>query len=490
MTLVKKRRFGPHTFSQQTRIHNTTPMETTTYSGADIQVLEGLEPVRKRPGMYIGGTGKPGLHHLLWEIVDNSVDEATNGYASSIEVTLHKDGRSMSVSDNGRGIPVDKHPVKKIPTLELILTTLHAGGKFDGASYVTSGGLHGVGSSVVNALSESLIATVKRDGKTYEQRFERGRTATKLKTISSNSRGTGTTIFFRPDADIFETVDFDAELIAQTLEIKTYLNRSLKIVFKDEKAGTRQEFVHEGGINEFLEALIKADNARAVQPETFSIAQPELVDGARIEVAMKWTEAPRETMKSFVNGIPTRDGGTHEQGMKDAVRSAVRAYMDTHELLPKKLDVTSDDIREGLFIILNLFMVDPQFQGQTKDRLNNPEARALVASAVRIELEQYLNAHPTTGEAIATRVIQSARARQASRAAARQVRRKSAVSHRLNLPGKLSDCASTDPSLSELFIVEGDTLADRPSRGATVSTRRSSRCEVKCSTQSRRRRAR
>ncbi len=440
-------------------------METATYSGADIQVLEGLEPVRKRPGMYIGGTGKPGLHHLLWEIVDNSVDEATNGYASSIEVTLHKDGRSMSVSDNGRGIPVDMHPVKKIPTLELILTTLHAGGKFDGASYVTSGGLHGVGSSVVNALSESLIATVKRDGKTYEQRFERGRTATKLKTVSTNSRGTGTTIFFRPDADIFETVDFDAELIASTLEIKTYLNRSLKIVFKDEKAGTRQEFVHEGGINEFLEALIKADNARAVQPETFAIAQPELVDGARIEVAMKWTEAPRETMKSFVNGIPTRDGGTHEQGMKDAVRSAVRAYMDTHELLPKKLDVTSDDIREGLFIILNLFMVDPQFQGQTKDRLNNPEARALVASAVRIELEQYLNAHPTTGEAIATRVIQSARARQASRAAARQVRRKSAVSHRLNLPGKLSDCASTDPSLSELFIVEGDSAGGSAKQG-------------------------
>ncbi len=440
-------------------------METATYSGADIQVLEGLEPVRKRPGMYIGGTGKPGLHHLLWEIVDNSVDEATNGFASSIEVILHKDGRSMSVSDNGRGIPVDKHPVKKIPTLELILTTLHAGGKFDGASYVTSGGLHGVGSSVVNALSESLIATVKRDGKTYEQRFERGRTATKLKTISSNSRGTGTTIFFRPDADIFETVDFDAELIASTLEIKTYLNRSLKIVFKDEKAGTRQEFVHEGGINEFLEALIKEDNARAVQPETFSIAQPELVDGARIEVAMKWTEAPRETMRSFVNGIPTRDGGTHEQGMKDAVRSAVRAYMDTHELLPKKLDVTSDDIREGLFIILNLFMVDPQFQGQTKDRLNNPEARALVASSVRIELEQYLNAHPTTGEAIATRVIQSARARQASRAAARQVRRKSAVSHRLNLPGKLSDCASTDPSLSELFIVEGDSAGGSAKQG-------------------------
>jgi DNA gyrase subunit B/topoisomerase-4 subunit B len=233
--------------------------EVASYTGKDIQVLEGLEPVRKRPGMYIGGTGKPGLHHLLWEIVDNAVDEATNGYASSIDVILHKDGKSVTVSDNGRGIPVDKHPQKKVPALQLILTTLHAGGKFDHSNYITSGGLHGVGASVVNALSTELIATVKRDGKEYQQTFKQGKPTSTLKTISRSTRGTGTTIFFRPDPSIFETVAFDPEVIKEQLEVKTYLNRNLKIVFKDEVNGQRFEYHHEGGIAEFLEALIKDD---------------------------------------------------------------------------------------------------------------------------------------------------------------------------------------------------------------------------------------
>ncbi len=430
---------------------------TTTYTGKDIQVLEGLEPVRKRPGMYIGGTGKPGLHHLLWEIVDNAVDEAVNGFASLIEVTLHADGCSVTVSDNGRGIPVDLHPVKKIPTLELILTTLHAGGKFDRKNYITSGGLHGVGASVVNALSEELVATVRRDGKTYQQRFARGKPKTKLKVIAENTRGTGTSIYFRPDPEIFETTTFDAEWIREQLEVKTYLNRNLKIIFKDETSGERYEFQHQGGIVDYLHRLVLKQGSRVVHAVPFVLLQEELRAGARLEVALQWTEAPQELIKSFVNGIPTVEGGTHEQGFKDAVRGAVRAYMETHDLLPKNLEVTADDIREGLVAVINLFMVEPQFQGQTKEKLNNPEARTLVLGAVRLELEQFLNAHPTMAEAIVARIIQAAKARLASRAAARSVRRQTSVSHRLNLPGKLADCTSTNPEECELFIVEGDS---------------------------------
>ncbi|MDA0683000.1 MAG: DNA topoisomerase IV subunit B [Bacteroidetes bacterium] len=445
-------------------------MSTTTYTGKNIQVLEGLEPVRKRPGMYIGGTGKPGLHHLLWEVVDNAVDEATNGYASQIDVVLHKDGKSITVSDNGRGIPVDIHPTKKIPTIEVILTTLHAGGKFDSSNYITSGGLHGVGASVVNALSESLIATVKRDGAIWEQRYERGKPVTKLKKISSSSRGSGTTMFFRPDADIFETVEFDPETIAENLETKTYLNGSLRIAFKNEVTGEKHDYHHEGGIEEYLAHKLTEAKARPVHPDPFVLRQEGMHDGARVEVTLQWTEAPRETLHSFVNGIPTSDGGTHEQGLKDAIRSAIRSYLDTHDLLPKKLEISADDIREGVFGIINLFMIDPQFQGQTKEKLNNPETKSIVSGAIRLELEQFLNRHPSTGEAIATRVIQAARARHASRAAANSVRRKSNVSHRLNLPGKLADCASTSPDECELFIVEGDSAGGSAKQGRDRAT--------------------
>jgi DNA gyrase/topoisomerase IV subunit B len=292
--------------------------ELSTYTGKDIQVLEGLEPVRRRPAMYIGGTGKAGLHHLCWEIVDNAVDEAVNGFASAIEVVLHRDGRSITVSDNGRGIPVDPHPVKKVSALEVILTTLHAGGKFDHANYITSGGLHGVGSSVVNALSEELRVEVKRDGKVHRQTYARGVPTSKLKVMQEGVRGTGTTVFFRPDPEIFETVDFDAALIAENLEIKTYLNAGLKIVFKDEGGGQRHEFHHEGGVAEYLVRLREAEGARPVHPEPF-LSQEALEDGGRMEVVLHWTEAPKEQLKSFVNGIPTRFGGTHEQGLKDAV---------------------------------------------------------------------------------------------------------------------------------------------------------------------------
>jgi DNA gyrase subunit B/topoisomerase-4 subunit B len=443
--------------------------DTTTYTGKDIQVLEGLEPVRKRPGMYIGGTGKPGLHHLLWEIVDNAVDEATNGYASQIDVRLHKDGQSITVSDDGRGVPVDMHPDKGIPALQVILTTLHAGGKFDGSNYITSGGLHGVGASVVNALSEEMVATVKRDKKEYEQRFQRGTPVTDLTVTNESTRGTGTTIFFRPDADIFETVDFDALQIRETLEVKTYLNRGLKIVFHDEQEGESYEFVHEGGVAEYLEHIVESLQVHPIHEDVFTLEEDDLEGEGRLEISLQWTDAPKEQIRTFVNGIPTQDGGTHEQGLRSAIRSVIRSYMDTHDLVPHRLDVTADDTREGLVAIVNLFHVDPQFQGQTKDKLNNPSVRSLVSGALRRELEQYLNDHPSTGEAIATRVVQAAKARRASRSAASRARGTS-KKRRLNLPGKLADCSSSTPQESELFIVEGDSAGGSAKQGRDRGT--------------------
>lgn len=429
----------------------------TTYTGKDIDVLEGLEPVRKRPGMYIGGTGRPGLHHILWEVVDNAVDEATNGYASQIEVTLHEDGKSVSVSDNGRGIPVDEHPEKGVPTVELILTTLHSGGKFDSSNYITSGGLHGVGVSVVNALSEELVATVKRDGKEYQQRFQRGTPVTGLEVVKNSTRGTGTEIYFRPDPEIFESVEFDASRIREQLEIKTYLNRDLKIVFKDETSGERYELHHEGGIKEYLSHMVEDLQVNTIHDDIFMLEDDDLEGEGRLEIALQWTDAPKEQLHTFVNGIPTQDGGTHEQGLKSGIRSVIRSYMDTHDLVPHRLELTADDMREGLVAIVNLFIVDPQFQGQTKDKLNNPSARSLVSGSLRTELEQYLNDHSSTGEAIATRVIQAAKARRASRSAASSARGGSGSKKRLNLPGKLADCSSGSPSECELFIVEGDS---------------------------------
>ncbi|HHP7237228.1 DNA gyrase/topoisomerase IV subunit B [Longibacter sp.] len=443
--------------------------DTTTYTGKDIQVLEGLEPVRKRPGMYIGGTGAPGLHHLLWEIVDNAVDEATNGYASQIDVRLHADGRSITVKDDGRGIPVDMHPDKGVPALQVILTTLHAGGKFDGSNYITSGGLHGVGASVVNALSEEMVATVRRDQKEYEQRFQRGTPVTELEVTKDRTRGTGTTIFFRPDSDIFETVDFNALQIRETLEVKTYLNRGLKIVFHDDQEGESYEFVHEGGVAEYLEHIVESLQVHPIHEDIFTLEEDDLEGEGRLEISLQWTDAPKEQIRTFVNGIPTQDGGTHEQGLRSAIRSVIRSYMDTHDLVPHRLDVTADDTREGLVAIVNLFHVDPQFQGQTKDKLNNPSVRSLVSGTLRRELEQYLNAHPSTGEAIATRVIQAAKARRASRSAASRARGTS-TKRRLNLPGKLADCSSSTPQECELFIVEGDSAGGSAKQGRDRAT--------------------
>ncbi len=436
-----------------------------SYTGRDIQVLEGLEPVRRRPGMYIGGTGKPGLHHLLWEIVDNGVDEAVNGFANRIDVVLHDDAKSVSVTDNGRGIPVDTQPEKGVPALQVIMTTLHSGGKFDGTQYVTSGGLHGVGASVVNALSSKLVATVRRDGSTYRQVYERGEPVTRLLDMGRRTRETGTTIYFEPDPEIFESVKFDAAWIREQLEIKTYINRGLRIVFDNKVDGHHNEFIHKGGITEYLDKLKADASVTPVHTDVFAIIQDELQDGARLEITLQWTEAPKECIKSFVNGIPTRNGGTHEQGFKDAVRAAIRSFMDTHNLIPRGIDISSDDIREGMYAVINIFMDDPQFQGQTKEKLNNPSARSLVSSAIRTALEQFLNTHPTSSDAIAARVIQASRARHASRVAAKSVRSKIRQRRRLNLPGKLADCACMDPAEGELFIVEGDSAGGSAKQG-------------------------
>ncbi|HEY5952437.1 MAG TPA: DNA topoisomerase IV subunit B [Kofleriaceae bacterium] len=444
------------------------------YTGDEIQVLEGLDPVRKRPGMYIGGTGKDGYHHLLWEVVDNSIDEVINKHASKVEVTLHKNGKSCTVEDNGRGIPVDQMKKFKKSALEVIFTTLHSGGKFErGKSYAVSGGLHGVGAAVVNALSSELIATVKRDGERFEMRFERGESKGKLKKLG-NARGTGTTVTFHPDDEVFGgKLSFDSELIAERLEAKSYLHGGLEIVFHDETKSpvVTQTFVHPQGIAEFLPKLVAERNKQPVPPNGGVFYMEKHDNDARLglELALQWTEAPDDLFKTYVNSVPTPDGGTHDAGLRSAIVKAIRNYIATHKLDPKGVTLTAEDIREGVVAVLSTYVHDPQFQSQTKNRLNNPEVAAQVEALVRPALENYLNANPNWGQAIVARTIIAARAREASRAA-QQVTRKTAVSHRLNLPGKLADCSSTDPNNSELFIVEGDSAGGSAKQGRDRKT--------------------
>ena len=433
-----------------------------TYSAKDIEVLEGLEPVRKRPAMYIGDTDVVGYHHLLWEIVDNSVDEAINGHATTIEVTIDADRKGARVTDNGRGIPVDIHPKHKKTALEIILTVLHAGGKFEGKNYQVSGGLHGVGSSVVNALSSDLTATVRRGGKEYVQRFSRGTPQGKLKEVG-DTRKHGTAIHFRPDTEIFGTKrEFDIDRVRERLEAKSYLHRGLEIILVDEQLKTTEKFVHPNGIVDYLGKIVTERGKPPVHPTAFTYDREE---GIRMELALMWTEAPDEILRSFANGIPTPVGGTHENGLKQALGKAVRNYMESHSITTKGVKLTAEDIREGIVALLSVYVREPQFQGQTKDRLNNPEVASLVENAVRTALEQWLHDNKSMAESIIARIVLSARAREASRAANQQVSRKSAVSHRLNLPGKLADCASTDPAQSELFLVEGESAGGSAKQG-------------------------
>ncbi len=425
---------------------------------------KGLEPVRKRPGMYIGGVGAAGLHHLVWEILDNSVDEAMNGYASNISVTLHEDGASITVADDGRGIPVDKHPKTKKSALEVIFSTLHAGGKFEHDSYKTAGGLHGVGASVVNALSKELVATVRRDGAQWQMKFKQGQTVGQL-TKQGAARGSGTTVFFRPDSTIFPKVEFDADLIRQRLEISSYLHKGVKITFEDEGRGERAVFQQTEGLADYLKKILQERAAIAVHDALFTISKESDESGIRLDLALQWTQSTDEHVRSYVNGIPTGSGGTHENGFRAGLGKAVRNFIDTHNLSPKGVTLTAEDIREGLVGVLSVFVQDPQFQGQTKDRLNNPEVLSAVDSQVRPALEHWLNTNISVAESIVARIILAARAREASRAAQQEVARKGPTSSRLTLPGKLSDCTSAGRDDSELFIVEGDSAGGSAKQG-------------------------
>ncbi len=411
--------------------------------------------------MYIGGVGTAGLHHLVWEILDNAIDEAMNGFASNINVTLHADGSSITISDDGRGIPVDKHPTTKKSALEVIFTVLHAGGKFEHGSYKTAGGLHGVGASVVNALSTDLIASVKRDGVLWEMSFKRGKPTGPLKKAGP-ARGTGTTVYFHPDPTIFPKIEFDAATIRERLEVASYIHRGVKVTFENEAEKQKEVFEHKEGLLDYLKKIVAERSAKPVHDVPFVL---ERESGPRLDLVLQWTEATDEHIRSYVNGIPTASGGTHENGLRAGLGKAVRNYIDTHNLSPKGVTLSAEDIREGLTGVISLFIAEPQFQGQTKDRLNNPELTAMLDSAVRPALEHWLNHNRSVAESIVGRIILSARAREASRAAQAEVTRKTATTGRLNLPGKLSDCSNNGREDSELFVVEGDSAGGSAKQG-------------------------
>jgi DNA gyrase subunit B len=454
------------------------------YSADEIRVLEGLEPVRLRPGMYIGGTDTHGYHHLLREIIDNSIDEVINGHASWIEVVLDDDYRGVTIEDNGRGIPVGMMRKFKKPAVEIILTTLHAGGKFDSESYDVSGGLHGVGSSVVNALSEEMTLHINRDNHEWKQVYSKGKPKTKLKKLGK-TRKHGTRIHFRPDPTVFGmTARFDPKKVKEMLDAKAYLHSHLTIHYQDPRANEDLTFHHPGGLVEYLPQILEDKKKQQVHESHFFLDRE---DYPRIQLIMAWTTGTDETIRSYANGVRTSDGGSHESGLKQAIAKAIRGYMDAKKRKVKGVSISAEDIREGLVAVLSVYIKEPQFQGQTKGRLNNPEAQALLEGAVRPALEDWLLHNGSVADAICDRIELAARARTASRDAAKEVKRKSAVSHRLNLPGKLADCSSTNPANSELFIVEGDsaggsakqardrkTQAILPLRGKVLNTQQAS----------------
>ncbi|AEF92911.1 DNA gyrase, B subunit [Desulfotomaculum nigrificans CO-1-SRB] len=431
------------------------------YSADQIQVLEGLEAVRRRPGMYIGSTSSRGLHHLVYEVVDNSIDEALAGFCNRISVVIHKDN-SVTVEDNGRGIPVDLHPKVGKPAVEVVLTMLHAGGKFGGGGYKVSGGLHGVGVSVVNALSEKLEVEIKRNGNIYHQAYSRGVPVSELKIIGK-SKSTGTKVTFKPDPEIFEETTFSLETLAQRLRELAYLNKGVKITIKDERKDppVEQTFQFDGGIRDFVKHLNRNKQVLHSKPIYVTGEKEQII----VEIALQYNDTYNENILSFANNIHTVDGGTHEIGFKTALTRVVNDYGRNHNLLKNNdPNLSGEDIREGATVVISVKVREPQFEGQTKTKLGNSEVRGIVDSIFADGLATYLEENPTVGKRIIEKAITAARAREAARKARELTRRKSALDT-MSLPGKLADCSEKDPSVSELYLVEGDSAGGSAKQG-------------------------
>jgi DNA gyrase subunit B len=436
-------------------------MSEARYTAKDITVLEGLEPVRLRPGMYIGSTGSRGLHHLVYEVVDNAVDEALAGFCTAIEVVIHPDN-SVTVTDDGRGIPVEVMPEQGLPALTVVLTKLHSGGKFGGEGYKVSGGLHGVGVSVVNALSEWLTAEVRRDGEVWRQEFARGEPTGALEVAGKTGAETGTTISFKPDQEVFDELEFSTEALVQRLRETAFLTRGLRIVLVDERAGgVRSEFHYEGGIKDFVAFVNKAK-----EPVHRHIVYFEGEDEqGQVEVAMQWNSSYVESVFSFANNINTHEGGSHLTGFKGALTGTLNKYARDKGLLKEKEDnLEGEDVREGLAAVLSVKLRDPQFEGQTKTKLGNPWVRGLVEQIVNQKLAEFLEENPQDAKQIITKAVSAAHARIAARKARELTRRKSALES-MSLPGKLADCTIRDPKVAELFIVEGDSAGGSAKMG-------------------------
>ena len=452
-----------------------------SYGAGDIQVLEGLEAVRKRPGMYIGSTGPRGLHHLVYEIVDNSVDESLAGYCDHIDVTILADG-ALRVVDNGRGIPVDLHPVEKRSTVEVVLTVLHAGGKFGGGGYAVSGGLHGVGSSVVNALSHRLEVEVKRQGNVYTQTYHDGVPDAPLKKGAKTDE-TGTTITFWPNGDIFETVDFDYETLRTRFQQTAFLNKGLRISLRDERQGSdtadgdeaatgprSDDFLYERGLVDYVEYLNSAKKTEAVHDEIISFESEDTDRHMALEIAMQWTTAYSESVHTYANVINTHEGGTHEEGFRAALTTLVNKYAREKNLLKEKDEnLSGDDVREGLTAVISIKLSEPQFEGQTKTKLGNTEAKSFVQRVVGDQLTDWFDRNPNQARDVIRKAIQAATARIAARKAREQTRRKGLLEGG-GMPGKLKDCSSRNPGESEIFLVEGDSAGGSAVQGRDPET--------------------
>ncbi|MFH1640790.1 MAG: DNA gyrase subunit B, partial [Candidatus Omnitrophota bacterium] len=430
-----------------------------TYDATTIQVLEGTEAVRRRPAMYIGDTSSRGLHHLVYEVVDNSVDESLAGYCDHVDVAIHSNN-SISVADNGRGIPVDMHKTEKKPAVEVALTTLHAGGKFDHRVYKVSGGLHGVGVSVVNALSDWLEVEVKREGKIYHQRYERGKTASKL-TVIGKSNSTGTKVTFKPDKTIFPKAEFSHDILSQRLRELAFLNKGLRIKLADERTDKETVFEFSGGVVSFVEYLNKNKNPLHNKVISFQRSQDNVI----IEVALQYNDGYAETLFSFANNINTVEGGAHLSGFKSALTRAINQYAKNKNLIKgDSVSISGEDVREGLTVVISVKVPNPQFEGQTKTKLGNSEVEGLVASASFEALASYFEENPSVANKIIDKVIVASRAREAARKARELTRRKGALEG-AGLPGKLADCSERDPALCELYIVEGDSAGGSAKQG-------------------------